>query len=522
MPNPFDQFDAAPTSAATANPFDQFDQQQADPEEAAHLANVEAGKKVPDWLLAMTPKSAEPWVREGMGAVANSVPALPGKVWRGVTSAVDRVAHDIVNPEDAVADVKTVAKGAANAVMNPGDTLAGIIHSSSQDPASGALNALTIGSGGNLTLGRGVAQAGTKAADFADAALLRPVNALVSGVSGEGQRLAQKAGELGGAEGRAFRANIAEPDYAGMQATGQKGIKGLKEERGSAYQQGIQDTAASKVRIPYTDITKATQDGRALGLSGKFVKDPSVIEAMDAVDKAIAEHQVIPGTPIRITRQLPLQMDALKQRVGKILAEQPEGSAAQKAVLGVYDTIKGNIVKAVPTYANVMDEYGGASQAINNAVSQLGLGRRATRGSAAGKLMSALRDTGAATQVTKGDALADVARHAPTLPYQIAGASMNPVLPRGIVARGGALLHGLEGIGIAGLLAHLLNPGILIPTLMSSPRLVGNARYGVGAATRGARAVGATQENIGKAVEAARIRGLLDDQQQGPKGLLNP
>lgn len=511
--------------------------------------------EAPDWAQEAQPQARPSWsqaignIGSDISKTAEEIGALPGMVGKASAAAAYKATHD------PAGFAKDVVMGPANLAISGGKALASGIADQARQVA-GAVTAGQIGEtkdealaridasqkaaierplttvanialsglpSGELTAGQLALKGLTKGTGVADTYLGRPVNALLSGVSGEGQRLAQEAGERGGAIGRAFRANMAEPDYAGMQATGQQGIKGLKAERGSTYQQGIQDTANSKARLPYTDITTAANNGRALGFHGSFVKDPSVIEAMDAVDKAIAEHRVIPGTSIQATRRFPLEMDALKQRVGKILAEQPEGSAAQKAVLGVYDTIKGNIVKAVPTYSNVMDEYGDASKAITNAVSQLGLGRRATRGSAAGKLMSAMRDTGSATQITKGDALADVARHAPTLPYQIAGASMSPVLPRGIVARGGALLHGLEGAGTAGLLAHFLHPATIIPALMSSPRVVGNARYGIGAATRGARAVGATQQNIGRATEAARVAGLLADPERNqPRGLLNP
>jgi hypothetical protein len=483
--------------------------------EKAQMDNRATGAKLPAWMLAMAPDAIEGDVREGAGSLINDAAATPGAIWDGIKGAAGRVAHYVDKPEAIVSDAKALGRGVAHAVTNPGETADAVLRSSAEHPFQALLNGLTLGSAGELTAGRAALKAGTKTAAGADAALVRPVNSLLSGVSGDAQKIAQTAGERGGAVGRAFRENMAEPDFAGMQANGQAGVRGLKAERGSAYDQGMQDVANSPARIRYTNTLNASQSARrdfGLGANGQFVKNPGVIDALDAVDEAISEHRAVAGHPtVRATARSPFEMDELKQRLNQIWRSYPEGSPEAAAVGRVRAALGEDIVSAVPRYADVMENYGGASDAIKNGVTQLGLGRRATTGTAAGKLMSAMRDTGSATQITKGDALADVARHAPTLPYQIAGASMNPVLPRGIVARGGALLHGLEGAGAGAALAHFLHPGTLLPLLASSPRVIGNARYALGAATRGARKAGLTQKNLGLAADAARMSSIWDD-----------
>jgi hypothetical protein len=483
--------------------------------EKAQMDNRATGAKLPAWMLAMAPDAIKGDVREGAGSLINDAAATPGAIWDGIKGAAGRVAHYVDKPEAIVSDAKALGQGVAHAITNPGETADNVLRSSAEHPFQALLNGLTLGSSGELTLGRGALKAGTKTAAGADAALVRPVNSLLSGVSGDAQKIAQDAGERGGVAGQAFRTNMAEPDFAGMQANGQAGVRGLKAERGSAYDQGMQDVANSPARIRYTNTTGAVDSARrdfGLGANGQFVKNPDVMATLDEVEKAIAEHRAIPGQPnLRASARSPFEMDELKQRLNKMWRDAPEGSPQQAAVGRVIKTIGDDIVSKVPTYADVMSEYGGASDGIRNAITQLGLGKRATRGTAAGKLMSAMRDTGSATQITKGDALADVARHAPTLPYQIAGASMNPVLPRGIVARGGALLHGLEGAGAGAALAHFLHPGTLLPLLASSPRVIGNARYALGAATRGTRNIGATQKNLGLAADAARLSSIWDD-----------
>lgn len=458
----------------------------------------------------------------------NDVKAIPGDIVNGVKGAVEaapglardillvpfgqgRIAERVQNaskkvitdPRGAAGDVVDAIQGARKSVDDP------------SRPVTSLLNAISLATAGDTTVGQTMLKAATKTAAGIDAGV-RPVTSLLSGVSGDAQRIAQQAGERGGAAGRAFRANMAEPDFAAMQAEGQAGIRGLKAERGSAYSQGMQAVQNSTARLPYRPIQDALDDARtrfALGRNGSFVKDEAANATLDKMQQAINEHRAINGVPngVRASRRSPLEMDELKQRLNSAWNAVPEGSRSEAALNPVRDAITKLITGAVPEYANVMAEYGGASDAINNAVKSLSLGKRATSGTAAGKLMSAMRDTGAATQITKGEALADVARHAPELPYMIAGATMNPVLPRGIVARGGALLHGVGGAGASAALAHFLSPGTLGPLLASSPRLIGNARYGVGAATRGARAAGLTQKNLGLAAELARLSSIYDD-----------
>src|SRR5262249_40029140 len=158
-----------------------------------------------------------------------------------------------------------------------------------------------------------------------------------------------------------------------------------------------------------------------------------------------------------------------------------------------------------------MAAYGDMSGDISNVLSQLSLGKRATKGTSAGKLLSSMRGAGAAARESKGGAMADHAPYAPTLPYQVAGAIFNPAMPRGIVARGTAAAHTLTSGG----LAALLHPATLAATLPllagASPRVLGNLNYALGAANRGARAAGATQKNLGLLGEILRMAGEHQD-----------
>ena len=307
-----------------------------------------------------------------------------------------------------------------------------------------------------------------------------------------------------------------------MQDTLRQGARGAADERSANYQADMAKVGADATPISYQPIRDALEKAwtEVHGPGGKFVKDPVAKNALKEAASVIAKH-VLDPTEVGDA----VSMDALKQGIGAIGERLPEGAFnAKRVVNDLYNATKQGIVKQAPEYAEAMDRYKTGSRDLNEIVKSLGAGDRATRFSTAGKLLSALRSDASVARGARADALADVARHAPTLPYQIAGATMNPVLPRGIVGRGklafdAALAGGVAGGAAAGFLPHVAAalPGIL----MSSPRLVGNVRYGIGAANRGARAVGATQANIGRAAEAARIEGLLgEEQSKSPRGIL--
>lgn len=375
-------------------------------------------------------------------------------------------------------------------------------------PLSTLANIATQGVAGEVTAGRALLGAGSRVAGGVDRFAVRPATELLSGVSSEAQRLASQAGEVGGARGAAFRGNMAAPDYQGMQDNLRTGVRGAAGERATTYQSDMAAVGANNTPISYQPIRTALNDAwtEAHGPGGQFVKDPLARDAVTEMSDIVSRHFLDPSEAGDA-----ISMDALKQRIHKVGENFPEGSNARRVVDSVYREIGAGIRSQAPEYGGAMDRYQGASRNINEVVRSLGANEGATRFSTAGKLLSSLRSDASVARGARGEALADVARHAPTLPFQVAGATMNPVLPRGIVARGGALLHAGAVGGAAAFLPQLLATMPLLAA--ASPRAVGNARYAAGAATRGARSVGVTHNNIGKAVEALRLLSQKNDAQ---------
>lgn len=478
--NPFDEFDTAPT----ANPFDEFDVKPSYREDAHKLA-------------------ADP-----AGVAWSDIKRIPDDFVSGVKSLGSRVVHDVTNPQDAVSDTVGLVRK-LNPLTNVYDAVKDAIKDPEASarqvadparPVSSVLNALTMLFGGEGTLGRAALRGTTGAARGADV-VGRGATELLSGVSTDYQRAASRAGELGGAEGSTFRANMRDPDWAGIQDMGQQGVRDAAGARSAQY--GADMAGLPQNALTYRPVINALQQARDMytGPGGQFIKDTPARDALHEVAQKV--HTWL-SEPTEVGDAL--SMDALKQSVGDIRQRQPQGSRARRVVDHVYNAIGDHIRATAPEYDAAMGHFSGASEDISNMVKSLSLGESASRFTTGGKLMSAMGSGGSVARGARAQSLAQVAAHQPLLPYALAGAAMHPPLPRGIVARGSAIMRGAGGAGVGGV-AALVNPGFLAALAAASPRVVGNARYAVGATVRGARRAGATQKNLGILSDAARIDG---------------
>jgi hypothetical protein len=215
--------------------------------------------------------------------------------------------------------------------------------------------------------------------------------------------------------------------------------------------------------------------------------------------------------------------DKLKQAIGEIVFDKnmaPENTAARKAAMGVYNSIKEEIGKQAPNYAKAMEQAQKHIEELHEIRSTLSLGEKKSVDQALAKLQSTLRNDVASRFGFRKKALLDeLAKYEPTLPYELAGQSASAVLPRGLAKFAGTINAGTHAAvgaahgGVMGGLGAMLTPAALIPLALSSPRLVNEARYGVGAATRGARKAGLTQKNAGISIEALRMLGQNRNQE---------
>jgi hypothetical protein len=172
----------------------------------------------------------------------------------------------------------------------------------------------------------------------------------------------------------------------------------------------------------------------------------------------------------------PEGLDALKQKVGDILESIPfEQKTARAAVGDVYNGIKTEIKTQAPKYADTMKAYQEASELTKEIERALSLGNRASADTAMRKLQSLMRNNVNTNYGNRLDLAGKLeAGGGQEIMPALAGQALNSFTPRGLQ---GVAATGLGGFGIA-------NPATLAALPFTSPRLAGEAAYGIGKMTR--------------------------------------
>jgi hypothetical protein len=209
----------------------------------------------------------------------------------------------------------------------------------------------------------------------------------------------------------------------------------------------------------------------------------------------------------------PEGFDALKRQLGNIRDDTQPNTPSRVAADRIYGAVRQTIVDQAPQYARVMRGYEHASDIIGNIERELSLKPNANVSTALGKLQSVLRDN-VNTSFGRRRDLANylVNAGAPNLLEHLAGQALHAWAPRGLArlsmvetvpAMAGAVAAGAPGAAIGALAA--------LPTM--SPRLVGSAAYGAGAAARHARPVARA---AARTVRPARVFGEATDNPYAP------
>lgn len=474
-----------------------------------------------------------------------------------------------------------------------------------EDPAGFVSDASALFTGGTGGAARAGLRTTSRVAGVADR-LGQEVTSIVSGISPEAQQLAQRAGELGGNEGRAFRSNMARPDREGLVDRAQTAADRWAADNSRNYLSDKANWADANRYLDAGPVKQALNDARSTFSFNGVADNASIANALDAAEGIVNRrlNRPVPAnipastpansglrasgaTPATITapagtvrvsgapgaspgpvqavsanigaqspslsatfnnmwnaqhaappsprvsgpagngvmgphpspHYTPEGFDRLKQELDTLMYDRnvaPEGTKARVAVGRVAGAVRDQLRREVPGYAAAMERSGNAIQQINGARSALSLGEKASVDTAMSKLLSTMRNDVSSRYGARTDALNHLAQYDPTLPYAIAGQTMNSIAPRGLVGRGIAALKTKEALGAGGVGA-VISPAAMsaaaltllkaLPGLATqSPRVIGNARYGVGAATRYARNAGITERNIARVLEARRAQ----------------
>ena len=367
-----------------------------------------------------------------------------------------------------------------------------------------------------LTTGGGVVPQLGKAASFVDPLSLAaktvgtvgkaaaPVLGMTTGAGSEAIKQAYGAGKAGGTAAEQFRSNISgTAPMTDVLDMAKQNLSNMNQAKQAEYRSGMTNIKNDKTVLDFTGIDSALQNAQnKTSYKGKVVNERAAKELGDVQSIVEDWKNQVPDE-----YHTPEGLDALKQRIGDVLEGIPyEQKQARSAVKGVYDSIKAEIVKQAPAYANVMKGYSEASDLIKEIEKSLSLGQKTTADTALRKLQSIMRsnvNTNFGQRLKLGEALSVGGQD--ILPA-LAGQALSELTPKGI-QRATSIPAAYGAFSAGGPLAAGAS------LLTSSPRLMGEAAYGAGLLGRG---IGAAENVIPQAFDpkmynlmyqAGRIKG---------------
>jgi hypothetical protein len=277
------------------------------------------------------------------------------------------------------------------------------------------------------------------------------------------------------------------------------------------YRSGMVNIKNDKTVLDFTGIDNALKNAESMAYYKGKVKDQTAVNVLEDMRKKVADWKN--SDPAEY--HTPEGMDALKQTLyesfGKLAREEKTAYAAGKQV---YDSVKSEIGKQAPTYAQVMKGYSESSDLINEIERTLSLGDKASADTAMRKLQSLMRNNVNTNYGQRVSLAQELSKSGGIdLMPALAGQAMNSLTPRG--------LQGASNVPTAYLAYGAGGPALAAAdVLSSSPRVVGETayKYGqmAGALNKGAEAVSSrVPMTAQQAKMAALLAGQAGNQQSG-------
>jgi hypothetical protein len=303
---------------------------------------------------------------------------------------------------------------------------------------------------------------------------------LTTGAGAETFGTAYKAGKDGGTSFiDNMRGNVPMTDVLD---SAKDALSKMRVDRGNQYRSGMIDIGNDKAVIDFAPIDKVAQSLKTMGSFKGQVINKNAAGTVDDISGIINQWKNLDPAEFHT----PEGLDALKKSIGDIRDATQFGTPGRKAADTAYNAVKAQIEFQAPTYAKVMKDYSQASQAITEIEKSLSLGNKASADTSMRKLQSLMRNnvnTNYGNRLNLARTLED--QGADILPA-VAGQSASSITPRG--------LQGLAASGAG--IASLTNPWTLAALPFASPRLMGEAAYGLGAMNRVPSAINRGMGNI--------------------------
>lgn len=300
---------------------------------------------------------------------------------------------------------------------------------------------------------------------------------LTTGVGPEAVRTAYQSGLEGS---KAFLANIRGTvpmtDVLELAKTNLQNMELVKQ---AAYRADMKNIAKDQTVLDFKNIDDAINKANQITtFKGQVIKEG----ANAALNKIRAEvdawKQLDP-----VEYHTPEGLDKLKQKIGQIQEDIPfEQKTARTVAGGIYNSVKDEISRQAPEYARVMKEYSEASELVREMERALSLGQKSAADTAMRKLTSVMRNNVNTNFGLRLDMVRQMEQQGGNqLLPSIAGQSMSSSLPRGLAPQ----IAGVSAVpGIVESFMQGTTPLTLAAAPLFSPRLVGEAAYGLGAAQR--------------------------------------
>jgi hypothetical protein len=297
------------------------------------------------------------------------------------------------------------------------------------------------------------------------------IGGMVTHTGGESLRTAARVGMEGGENAKTFADNMrGKVDMTDVLDTAKSNLSNMSKAKSEAYKNGMIDVANDKSVLSFKGIDDAVDNAlNAVSFKGQ-IRNAKGADVQSKIAEEVANWKNLNPSEFHT----PEGLDALKQKIGSIVESIPfEERTARKVGGDIYNSIKGEITKQAPTYANTMKGYSESSKQISEIEKALSLGNKASVDTAMRKLQSLTRNN---VSTNYGNRL-DLAKALQTqggkdIMPALAGQSLSSFTPRGL----GSAVAGATGV--AGLAT--LNPYTLPALAMQSPRLMGEAALKTG------------------------------------------
>ena len=251
----------------------------------------------------------------------------------------------------------------------------------------------------------------------------------------------------------------------------QNAISQAAQNRSQAYKTSMADQSKLTDPLSYDLIDKAVGNARASNTSvGGFPVKQGINDALEKVETVINQYKTQPNA---LGAHSITDMDNLKKSLDEIRASYPPGSPEAAVVTqarkAVYDTIEAKD----SGYAQIMQDYGDASDQLRDFRSIAGKANAPTASTV--KRLIQAQNKGYTKNLL--DQLAEID---PSIPARISGTELNELMPIGLRGTLGSLT---TQVGLSGALGSIFHPVALAQIAASSPRVAGGLQYTMGALT---------------------------------------